>query len=113
MFSGWPATSAVPVFPATGTAKFANHWLEVRTVGRSSNRDGMGAEITVTTASGVRHGHVNTSVGYGCASDIRVHFGLGKDADVTKLEVHWPSGIRQVLENVASDQVLVVKEPEK
>ena len=91
----------------------ANHWLEVRTLGRSSNRDGMGAEISVTTASGVHHGHVNTSVGYGCASDIRVHFGLGKDAEVTKLEVRWPSGIRQVLENVASDQVLVVKEPER
>ena len=91
----------------------ANHWLEVRTLGRSSNRDGMGAEISVTTASGVHHGHVNTSVGYGCASDIRVHFGLGKDASVAKLEVRWPSGIRQVLENVASDQVLVVKEPER
>jgi hypothetical protein len=90
-----------------------NHWLEVKTVGQRSNRDGMGAEIAVTSASGVRHGHVNTSVGYGCASDVRVHFGLGKDDNVTKVEVRWPSGTLQVLEDVALDRVLVVKEPEK
>jgi hypothetical protein len=90
-----------------------NRWLAVRTIGTRSNRDGMGAEITLTTASGVRHGHVNTAVGYGGASDIRVHFGLGKDETVTKLEVRWPSGALSVLEGVAPNQVLVVKEPEK
>ena len=81
--------------------------------GQRSNRDGMGAEITLTTPSGVQHSHVNTAVGYGCASDVRVHFGLGKDETVTKLEVRWPSGAVQVLEGIASNQVLVVKEPEK
>ncbi len=90
-----------------------NHWLAVRTIGTRSNRDGIGAKITVTTPSGVHYGHVNTAVGYGGASDVRVHFGLGKDASVTKLEVLWPSGVRQTLENVAVDQLLQVKEPEK
>jgi hypothetical protein len=90
-----------------------NHWLSIRTVGTKSNRDGIGAELSLTTPSGVRHSHVNTAVGYGGASDVRVPFGLGKDASVTKLEVRWPSGIVQVLENVAADEVLVVKEPEK
>jgi hypothetical protein len=90
-----------------------NRWLAVRTIGTRSNRDGMGAEISVTTPSGVRRGHVNTAVGYGGASDIRVHFGLGTDASVTKLEVRWPSGALSVLEGVAPNQVLVVKEPEK
>ena len=88
-------------------------YLELALEGTKSNRDGIGAEITVTTPSGVRHGHVNTAVGYGGASDVRVHFGLGKDETVTKLEVRWPSGIVQVLENVPSNQVLVVTEPEK
>jgi hypothetical protein len=95
------------------TSPAPNRWLAVRTVGRKSNRDGMGAEIALSTPSGTRRGHVNTSVGYGGASDVRVHFGLGKDETVTKLEVRWPSGVVQVLENVASNQVLVVKEPEK
>jgi hypothetical protein len=90
-----------------------NRWLAIRTVGTKSNRDGMGAEITLTTPSGVRHSHVNTAVGYGGASDVRVHFGLGKDETVTRLEVRWPSGIVQVLENAASNQLLVVTEPER
>ncbi len=54
-----------------------NHWLLVSTVGSRSNRDGAGARIRVTTASGTQYNHVNTAVGYGCASDHRVHFGLG------------------------------------
>jgi hypothetical protein len=41
-----------------------------------------------------------------------VHFGLGKDEVATKVEITWPSGTVQVLENVEADQVLVVKEPE-
>jgi len=102
-----------PVEVWRNVSPVSNRWLAVRTVGTRSNRDGMGAEITLTTTSGVRHGLVNTAVGYGGASDPRVHFGLGKDETVTKLEVRWPSGTVQVLENVASNQVLVVREPEK
>jgi hypothetical protein len=90
-----------------------NRWLAVKAVGQRSNRDGMGAELALTTPSGVQHSHVNTAVGYGCASDVRVHFGLGKDETVTKLDLRWPSGTVQLLEDVASNQVLVVKEPEK
>jgi hypothetical protein len=90
-----------------------NRWLAVRAVGTRSPRDPVGTEITLTTPSGVRRSHVNNAVGYGGASDIRVHFGLGKDEAATKLEVRWPSGTVQVLENVASNQVLVVTEPEK
>jgi hypothetical protein len=88
-----------------------NHWLAVRTVGTRSSREGIGTEIAVWAPSGVRHGHVNTAVGYGGASDVRVHFGLGKDKTVTKLELRWPSGVVQVLETGAVDQVLVVREP--
>ena len=88
-----------------------NHWLAVRTVGTKSNRDGIGAEIALSSPSGVRHSHVNTAVGYGGASDVRVHFGLGKDEKVTRLEVRWPSGARQILEDVAADRIVVVKEP--
>jgi enediyne biosynthesis protein E4 len=42
-----------------------NRWLAVRTVGQGSNRDGIGADITLTTPSGVQQSHVNTAVGYG------------------------------------------------
>ena len=93
------------------TSPAPNRWLAIRTVGSKSNRDGIGARLVATTASGVRHSHVNTAVGYGGASDVRVHFGLGKDETVTKLEVRWPSGIVQVLENLPTNQALEVREP--
>jgi enediyne biosynthesis protein E4 len=89
-----------------------NHWLLVRTVGSRSNRDGVGARIRVTSASGVQHSHVNTAVGYGCASDRRVHFGLGPDSIVKELRVEWPSGAVQTLRDVPADRILIVREDE-
>jgi enediyne biosynthesis protein E4 len=88
-----------------------SHWLLVNPVGARSNRDGMGARVKVLTASGPRYGYVNTAVGYGGASDRRVHFGLGVDGVVDELTVTWPSGTVQTLKKVAADQVLTVREP--
>jgi hypothetical protein len=51
-------------------------------------------------------------VGYGSASDPRVHFGLGADAVVDELTVTWPSGKVQTLKSVPADQVLTVREPD-
>ncbi len=87
-----------------------NHWLLIRTVGSRSNRDGIGAKIRVTTASGTQYNHVNTAVGYGSASDPRVHFGLGRDTVAKELQVQWPSGAVQTLHDVAADQILTVRE---
>src|SRR6185295_5444688 len=68
----------------------ARHWLLVKTVGGKSNRDGMGAKLKIVTASGTQYNHVNTAVGYGSASDRRVHFGLGDDTVVKELTITWP-----------------------
>ena len=89
-----------------------NHWLLVNTVGSRSNRDGVGTRIRVTTASAVQHSHVNTAVGYGCASDRRVHFGLGPDAMVTELRIEWPSRAVQTLRDVPADRIVTVREDE-
>jgi enediyne biosynthesis protein E4 len=89
----------------------SNHWLSILTIGSKSNRDGAGAKLTLVTDSGTQYSHVNTAVGYGCASDRRVHFGLGKNAVARELRVSWPSGASQVLKNVSADQVLTVREP--
>ena len=88
-----------------------NHWLTIKTEGRSSNRDGIGARIRVETASAVQYNHVTTSVGYASASDRRAHFGLGKDEVVKSLEIVWPSGRRQELRNIRGDQILAIVEP--
>jgi hypothetical protein len=89
------------------------HWLCLNLVGRKSNRDGIGAEIKVTSSSGMsQYGTVTTAGSYLSASDRRVHFGLGTDTTVRQIEIRWPSGIVQNLENVAADQILQVTEPD-
>jgi hypothetical protein len=88
------------------------HWIELRLLGTRSNRDGIGAKVKLTRASGqVQYNHVTTTVGYASSSDPRVHFGLGPDPAAREIEIRWPSGVRQVLNDVAADQVLEVKEP--
>jgi hypothetical protein len=90
-----------------------NHWLLVEARGRRSNRDGIGAKLKLTTASGrVLHNHVTTSVGFMSSSDKRVHFGLGQEAAIKALELRWPSGQVQRLTDVPVDRVLTVEEPE-
>ena len=72
----------------------------------------MGAKVKAVTPGGARYAHANTAVGYGSASDRRVHLGLGKDAVVTELTVTWPSGKAQTLKSVPADRVLTVREPD-
>mgnify|MGYP003694699661 CR=1 FL=1 len=69
-----------------------SHWLSVKTVGTRSPRDGLGAKIKVVTAAGAQYDHVSTSVGYGGASDRRVHFGLGADEDRPRADDHLVFG---------------------
>lgn len=91
-----------------------NHWLLVNTVGSTSNRDGIGAKIRLVSASsGEQHAIVSTAGSYLSASDKRVHFGLGQDKVAKMLEIRWPSGVIQKLENVAADQILTVREADK
>ncbi len=88
-----------------------NHWLTLALVGTRSNRDGIGAEIKLTSPRGSQYVTVSTAGSYLSSNDKRAHFGLGPDAAATEIEVHWPSGIVQKLADVKADQVLVVKEP--
>ena len=93
----------------------SNHWILLKLVGTKSNRMGLGAQIRITGEDGRKQwNHVTTAVGYGCASDSRVHFGLGASKTVSEIQIRWPSGIRQVLRNVAADRVVTIEEkPER
>jgi enediyne biosynthesis protein E4 len=88
----------------------SNHWLLVELAGTRSNRDGLGARLELTAGGATQYNQATTSVGYGTASDRRVHFGLGAATLIDKLEIIWPSGARQTLRNVKPDQVLKVRE---
>ena len=94
------------------TSPGANHWVLIQTVGTKSNRDGIGTRIKIVGASGLtQYNHVTTAVGYASSSDKRVHFGLGPDARVRRIELRWPSGKIQVLTDVTADRILKVVEP--
>jgi len=88
----------------------AGHWLDIALEGTKSNRDGMGARIKVVTSAGAQYNHMTSSVGYASSSYGPVHFGLGADATAKVVEIHWPSGIVQTLNDVEGDRVLRVKE---
>jgi enediyne biosynthesis protein E4 len=91
-----------------------NHWILIRLVGTRSNRMGLGAQIHITTANGKSQWNsATTAVGYATSSDPRVHFGLGTNKAVQSIEIRWPSGIKQVLQDVPADQILTVTEPRR
>jgi hypothetical protein len=75
-----------------------NHWLDIALRGVKSNRDGIGARIKVVTKAGVQYNHQTSSVCYASSSLGPVHFGLGAEAKAQKVEITWPSGIVQTLE---------------
>lgn len=88
----------------------SNHWLDVALVGRKSNRDGIGASITIVTASIKQTNHKTSAVGYASSSAGPVHFGLGKHDTASLLEVRWPSGRRQRLTDIRADRVMSIYE---
>ena len=88
-----------------------NHWLTLKLVGHKSNRDAIGALVKIVTTQGAQFATVTTASSYLSSSDKRVLFGLGLDTTVKTIEIHWPTGTRQVLENVHADQILQVDEP--
>jgi hypothetical protein len=90
-----------------------NHWIEFKLQGVKSNRDGIGARIKVVTKSGAQYNHMTTSSGYASSSAGPVHFGLGANASVDLVEIHWPSGIVQTMKNVEGDRVVNVREEAK
>jgi hypothetical protein len=103
-------TNDGPAYLLHNETESSNHWLSLSLKGHKSNRDGIGALIKVVTKSYVQYTTVSTSGSYLSSSDKRAHFGLGADAVVERIEIRWPSGITQVMNQVKADQLLSVEE---
>ncbi len=86
-----------------------NHWLEVKLVGTTSNRDAVGARL-VASVGGVNLLRAVVNTGYQGNSTLVRHFGLGSATQVDTLTIYWPSGKTQTLTNVAANQKIVVTE---
>jgi len=105
------STSEGPAHVILNETVTPNHWLMLKLTGHKSNRDAIGAEVKVVIARGAQYATVTTAGSYLSSSDKRVHFGLGLETTVQKVEIRWPSGILQTLRDVKADQILEVDEP--
>jgi hypothetical protein len=90
-----------------------NHWIILKLVGVRDNRDGLGTRVKITTSHGSQYNEATTAVGYNSSSDKRVSFGLGDSTMIDKIELVWPTGVKQILTQVKADQVLMVVENAK
>ena len=87
-----------------------NAWLTLKLVGTRSNRDAIGARVKVTTGDLTQIREVRSGSSYLSQSDMRLHFGLGKQHQVNRLEIRWPSGLQEQLEGVKANQILTLVE---
>jgi hypothetical protein len=88
----------------------SNHWIAIRTVGTKSNRDGIGARISVKAGARTLVDEVRSGSSYNSSSDMRVHFGLGSATKVDSVLVRWPSGLVERFDNLPADSVHALKE---
>jgi len=89
-----------------------NHRVLFKLIGTKSNKAAIGARVTVKAGGFAQMDEVRGGSSYLSQNDLRLHFGLGA-MESAKVEVHWPSGAHQTLENVKANQFLEVREPEK
>ena len=87
-----------------------NNWIAVRTRGVKSNRDGIGAIVRVESAGGRQWQMVRSGSSYASQSDLILTFGLGADAAAAAIEVEWPSGARDRINNVRARQLVTIEE---
>ncbi len=89
----------------------SNNYLRLKLIGTRSNRDGIGARVTLTLGAESETREVHRGYSYLSSNDPRLLFGLGERTRVDKLHIRWQSGVVQILENLAANQELVVTEP--
>ena len=87
-----------------------NNWLDIKLVGSKSNRDGVGAKVTVRAGEWIRIEEKMSATSYLSQNDPRLHFGLGQRNKVDEVTVKWPSGKVQKLKDVKINQLVTVVE---
>lgn len=86
------------------------HWLQVRLRGVKTNRDGIGAKVTVITEDLTLIDEVHSGRGYQSHYGTRLHFGLGDRKKINRIEVRWIGGGLDVFENISTDRLVILTE---
>jgi hypothetical protein len=87
-----------------------NRWVRIRLRGVTSNREGIGALLRIRTDSGTRLREVRRGTGYASSRDPVVHFGVGSDDTIRRLDVTWPGGGVQEFHDLPTQKLLVITE---
>jgi hypothetical protein len=93
--------------------KPAGHWAILKLEGVKSNRSAIGAQVRVTVEGHTQLEEVRSGGSYLSQNDLRLHFGLGSATKMERVEIRWPSGIRQVERDLDADRVITLREPVK
>ena len=88
----------------------AQNALVLRTIGTTSNRDGIGARLTITAGGRTQVREIRSGSGYLSQNDIRAHVGLGPAMFVDRIEVRWPSGRTDVIPRLRANQTVAIRE---
>jgi hypothetical protein len=91
----------------------ANHWIAFKLTGTRSNRSAIGAEVVIEASGLTQRRIIDGGMGFASQNDRRLHFGLGRREWVDRVVIHWPSGMEQVLQHLAVDQLHTVTEPRR
>ena len=90
--------------------KSRNHWIAFRMIGTKSNRDGIGARVTLNAGGRERVDEVRSGSSYSSSSDMRVHFGLAQTEKIDFVDVRWPSGLQERFTGLPVDSIHELKE---
>jgi enediyne biosynthesis protein E4 len=101
-----------PLLLYKNTVSTQNHWIEFELEGTKSNRSAIGAQLTLFWNGQRQMQEVSGGSGFCAQNQRRLHFGLGKNAQIEKVVLRWPSGKTQMLDRPAADEIHKVKEPE-
>ena len=87
-----------------------NNWLTLNLTGTKSNRSAIGARVTLKAGAQLQFQEVTSQSSYYSHNDHRLHFGLGQNKQADVIEIIWPSGDREVLNNVSANKIVSIKE---
>ncbi len=92
-------------------AKNNNHWLELHLIGTTSNRDAIGARVTMRGAKRLWVDEIRSGSSYSSSSDLRLHFGLSTETHLQSIEVRWPNGETELFDPPTSvDRIIELTE---
>ena len=101
-----------PLLLYKNTVAAGEDWIEFQLEGTKSNRSAIGAQVTLSWNGQEQIQQVSGGSGFAAQNDRRLHFGLGKNPQLEKAIIRWPSGKKQTLQELVPNRLYKIEEPE-